>query len=87
MAASGDAHEQLDCRGLDCPEPVWRARRRVDAMRPGQTLIVIATDPLAELDLAVLCQQTGHEYLGSEQDGDEWRIGIRVRTAPRRDAD
>jgi TusA-related sulfurtransferase len=35
----------------------------------------------------VLCQQTGHEYLGSEQDGDEWRIGIRVRTAPRRDAD
>lgn len=75
----------LDCSGLICPEPVIRARQAIAGMQPGQNLDVIATDPLAELDLTVFCQQTGHELVDCEtRDG---RVVIRIRVSPARRPD
>jgi len=51
----------VDATGLHCPEPVFRARRALESLKPGQVVEIVADDPLAELDLEVLCRRGGHE--------------------------
>ncbi len=61
---------RVDAVGLICPEPALRARRALDRMRPGQVLELLTDDPLAEVDLRILCDRGGHEWVGSaETDG------------------
>lgn len=55
----------LDAIGLACPLPVLKARRRLAAMRDGETLLVQASDPMAVIDIPHLCRQDGHELLRS----------------------
>lgn len=72
----------LDCSGSVCPEPVLQTRRAVAGMSPGDILEVWATDPLAELDLAVYCEHAGHELLLAETvDG---TVHVRIRVSPGR---
>ena len=54
---------RLDCRGLYCPLPVLRTERALAELAPGQVLEVVATDPVAEIDMAVFSQRSGHELL------------------------
>jgi len=77
----------VDCRGLACPEPVWRARQAIANLLPGAELDVLATDPMAELDLAVFCQHTGHQMVHAETQDGVLQARIRVRRAPRPGAD
>ncbi|MFW5815227.1 MAG: sulfurtransferase TusA family protein [Wenzhouxiangella sp.] len=69
---------QLDVRGHDCPVPALEARRCLDNMRPGRVLEVLTTDPLAELDLQILCDRLGHELLARRERAGELAIRIRV---------
>lgn len=69
--------EILDALGLECPQPVVRARRVLERMRAGGVLEVRADDPLAELDLQVFCERCGHEFLGGTEAEDHRRIRIR----------
>lgn len=36
----------LDALGLRCPEPVMMVRKTVRNMQPGETLLIIADDPV-----------------------------------------
>ena len=38
----------LDAQGLRCPEPVMMVRKTVRNMQSGETLLIIADDPLAQ---------------------------------------
>ena len=60
----------LDVRGLLCPLPLIRARQ---ALEPGVTLIVLATDPEAPIDLAALAADEGRGFAQSEAEG-VWRL-------------
>ena len=59
----------LDCEGLLCPLPVLRARKRLLAMTPGETLHLRATDKMALVDVPHFCTEAGHSLLGVETDG------------------
>jgi len=59
----------VDCEGLLCPLPVLRARKRLQAMAPGQVLCVRATDAMARIDLPHFCAEAGHAYLGATTEG------------------
>ena len=52
--------ETIDCRGLKCPLPVLKLEKRVEAAEPGTVLIVLATDPMAKIDIPLYCRQHGH---------------------------
>jgi tRNA 2-thiouridine synthesizing protein A len=60
--------ETLDARDLLCPLPVLKARKRLLLMQPGQVLQVTSTDPAAVIDMPHFCAQSGHEYLGAQED-------------------
>ena len=60
----------LDARGLLCPLPVLKLRKRLKSLEAGQVLELWADDPAAEIDVPHFCTEAGHEYLGmSENDG------------------
>ncbi len=61
----------IDVRGLKCPLPVLKAARRM-APHPGGTRFrILATDPMAAIDVPHFCNEKGHRLLASAQDGDE----------------
>ncbi len=68
----------IDARGLACPMPLMLARRRLAELAPGETLLVMTTDPEAPIDLAAWASEEGHGFrvLGprsaSEPDEDRW---------------
>lgn len=60
---------EIDACGLLCPLPVLRARKRLLAMQPGAVLKVLATDPVAVVDMPHFCAGAGHEFLNAVPEG------------------
>ncbi|NLS06652.1 sulfurtransferase TusA family protein [Rhizobium sp. P32RR-XVIII] len=52
-----------DLRGLKCPLPVLKTRRKLSAMASGSVIRVETTDPLAGIDIPHFCKEDGHELL------------------------
>ncbi len=63
------ADAELDARGLLCPMPVLRARKRLMAMAPGAVLRLVADDPAALVDVPHFCAEQGHTVLAQEDLG------------------
>lgn len=59
----------MDARGLACPLPLTMARRRMDSLRRGETLLVLATDPEAPIDLGAWAGREGHSISAREVRG------------------
>ena len=72
-----DRHE-LDLRGLKCPLPVLRARKALGRLPAGAMLEVIATDPMAAIDIPHMCREDGHAVVRQDPpDGRVLRFVIR----------
>lgn len=59
----------IDARGLKCPLPVLKLEKRLAIAQPGTILTVLATDPMARIDIPLHCRQNGHDYALEEADG------------------
>jgi tRNA 2-thiouridine synthesizing protein A len=70
---------ELDLSGLKCPLPVLRTRKALLALRPGDCLKVICTDPLAGIDVPNLIRETGDVL--EEQRQESARISFVIRKA------
>lgn len=69
--------EDLDLRGLKCPLPALLARRKLATLKPGETLCVLASDPLAAVDIPHMCGEEGHAVIESIAASDHRRFLIR----------
>lgn len=65
----------VDARGLKCPLPVLKMEKRLEALEAGATLVVLATDPIARIDIPLYCRQNGHDC-AMTQDGEIMRFDI-----------
>lgn len=72
-----EANQTLDARGLNCPLPVLRTKKSLNALQSGEILKVVATDPGSLKDIAAFCKQTGNPLLESGQHGDDYEFIIR----------
>lgn len=68
---------ELDARGLLCPLPVLKARKRLQALKAGEVLEMLADDPAAAIDVPHFCAEQGHELIGEAAEGDATRYRIR----------
>jgi tRNA 2-thiouridine synthesizing protein A len=78
MACTGCSsltNEVIDARGLKCPLPVLKMEKRLAALPPGAMLIVLATDPMAKIDIPLHCRQQGHDCAVATE-GDVLRFTI-----------
>jgi tRNA 2-thiouridine synthesizing protein A len=65
-----EAAAEVDARGLLCPLPVLKARKRLQALAPGSVLRLVADDPAAIVDVPHFCSEAGHALLSTaELDG------------------
>jgi tRNA 2-thiouridine synthesizing protein A len=57
----------VDARGLQCPQPVLHARAKLRELAPGTQVVLLATDPLASVDLRAFCLRAGHRFIAEER--------------------
>jgi tRNA 2-thiouridine synthesizing protein A len=67
----------LNCLGVYCPEPVYMTRMKLDNMKIGEILEILADDPAAEADIRGLVKNLGQEILSVSKDGDTVRILVK----------
>jgi tRNA 2-thiouridine synthesizing protein A len=58
---------EVDATGLECPMPLLKAKRALNAMQTGQRLRVLATDQGSVRDFRVFAEQSGHLLLDSAE--------------------
>lgn len=61
---------ELDTTGLLCPLPVLKARKALKSLPSGARLTLIATDPVAVIDVPHYCAQSGNRLISQDQDGE-----------------
>ncbi|MFT7107817.1 MAG: tRNA 2-thiouridine synthesizing protein A [Yoonia sp.] len=64
-----DFDADLDAKGLLCPLPVLKARKRLQALGAGQVLRVEADDPAAIIDVPHFCNGAGHTLVSTQDLG------------------
>lgn len=64
LVSTGGERQVLNAVGLQCPGPIMKTYRAVQAMQPGELLEVTASDPAFGRDVRAWATKTGHEVLG-----------------------
>lgn len=59
--------QTLDAKGLNCPLPILKTKKAVEALAKDQVLKVITTDPGSKNDMASWAKRTGNEVLKMEE--------------------
>ena len=72
-----DFDQELDASGLNCPLPILRAKKTLNAMSSGQVLHVVATDPGSVKDFDAFAKQTGNDLLESKEEGGKFHFLIK----------
>jgi tRNA 2-thiouridine synthesizing protein A len=65
LGVSPVASEELDCSGLLCPLPIYKASMALRGLQDGEVLKVICTDPGAVEDFPAFARQGGHELIST----------------------
>ncbi|MBV1871065.1 MAG: sulfurtransferase TusA family protein [Gammaproteobacteria bacterium] len=79
MSENAGFTEVLNARGLLCPMPVIKTQNIIKTLSPGDTLLVISTDPGVKQDIPTWCRINGHEVLEIKEEELEILISILVK--------
>lgn len=60
--------DTLDCVGLYCPVPIFETKKKIDTMKKGQVLKMMADDPGSKPDMEGWSRSTGNELLKVEEE-------------------
>ncbi|HUF14486.1 MAG TPA: sulfurtransferase TusA family protein [Acidimicrobiia bacterium] len=60
---------ELDCEGLLCPLPVYKAALVLDKLESGARLRLITTDPGALQDIPAMTRQRGDTLVSADDEG------------------
>lgn len=61
---------EIDATGLSCPMPVLRLQKALRDIALGGQIRLLASDPMAAIDVPHFCQEQGHRLIASAaQDG------------------
>jgi tRNA 2-thiouridine synthesizing protein A len=71
------ADKTLDAKGLECPMPLLKSKKIIDALEPGQILEILGTDEGSKIDLPGWCERVGHTYLGAKELGSYFKFYIK----------
>jgi len=71
------ADQTLDCSGMACPMPILKTKKAVDAMKIGQVLKMISTDPGSVPDVNAWASKTGQTLLSHEENAGTYTFYIK----------
>ena len=71
-------NDTLDARGLLCPLPVLKLRKRLKSLENGAEITMLADDPAAVIDVPHFCAEAGHTLVESQKVNGDLRFVVRV---------
>ena len=57
----------MNLRGLKCPLPALRVRKKLSGLRSGDLIVAECTDPLTAIDIPNLLRETGDTLEGKDE--------------------
>ena len=72
------AMQTIDARGHRCPVPTLKLQKALGGLAPGESVRLIADDPMARIDVPHFAQGAGHEVISTE-DQDSGAVAFTVR--------
>ena len=60
----------IDTTGMRCPLPVLKVRKNLPLLKKNELALIIADDPLAEVDLRHFCDSKNYKLENVSIDGD-----------------
>ena len=57
--------------------PIIQTARKIKAMKAGEVLEILSTDPGIREDMPAWCRTAGQEFMGLEVDGDVIQVYVR----------
>ena len=73
----------IDARGLNCPLPVLRLRKRLQNLPVGAGVELLATDRAALRDVPAFCTAQGHIMTATEEGADALRFKVLKGAVPK----
>ncbi len=70
---------ELDARGLNCPLPILRTKKKLSELTSGQVLKIEATDPSSVKDFQMFAKQTGHQLLAHTSERKEFTFFLQKK--------
>lgn len=67
---------EVDARGHRCPVPSLRLRKAMQGQGAGQVIVLLATDPMARIDVPFLMQETGGRVIEITEAEGELRLMV-----------
>jgi tRNA 2-thiouridine synthesizing protein A len=64
------ADKTIDCREMQCPMPILKAKKEILKIKVGETLEVLSNDPGSKEDFPRWAKRTGNEFIGVFEDKD-----------------
>ena len=58
---------ELDATGLHCPMPVLRLQKALRGLNSGARLVLLASDPMAAVDVPHFLNEHGHKLIASSE--------------------
>jgi TusA-related sulfurtransferase len=77
MVSEMQVSKTQDCRGELCPIPIIHISKAIKEVQVGEVLLLLATDPGAEPDMAAWTKNTGHELLQQTQEDSGYKFWVR----------
>lgn len=72
----------VDARGHRCPVPSLRLRKALETLAPGGTATLLATDPMARIDVPYLMGDLGGRVVSIDEADGVLSITVETRAAP-----
>jgi tRNA 2-thiouridine synthesizing protein A len=68
--------EQIDARGLSCPQPVLLTMEKLKALNQGELVVLVDTDTSRE-NVSRAAASLGWQVASVQPEGDEYRITLK----------
>ena len=72
----------IDARGYRCPVPSLKLQKAMQGMLPGTSLTLLATDPMARIDVPYLMAEQGGKVVSIEDVDGILHIIVETPAAP-----
>jgi tRNA 2-thiouridine synthesizing protein A len=72
----------VDARGHRCPTPSLKLQKAIRAAPPGTLIQLLATDPMARIDVPFLMQDLGGQVVSIEEADGVLTIAVETPGAP-----
>ena len=72
----------IDARGHRCPVPSLRLRKAMEGAPPGSSLMLLATDAMARIDVPYLMQEMGGRVASITEADGVLTLIVETRAAP-----